>query len=247
LIRFPYPACVEAHILVITMRNLCKLALSVLLLAPSLQGQVPKVTADLKTGTLKARGTLSVGPQQLSLDFTSTITEENGAWVITDVTKTPFDVSTDTVTVEKRTLIVRRRAMQGEGAISFEVSGNKATGTMEAAGRQIPISVIFDTPLFADGPAAAHSIALLPLAEGYTTSYYNLDVVSQRVLPVRLRVVGSESVTVPAGTFDTFKVEYAPEGGTTQRTLWVAKESRKPVKAQSNLNNGATVTVELLP
>jgi hypothetical protein len=86
--------------------------------------------------------------------------------------------------------------------------------------------VTLDTPLFADGPAAAHSIALLPLAEGYTTSYYNLDVGSQRVLPVRLRVVGSESVTVPAGTFDTFKVEYAAEGG-NQSTLWVAKELRE--------------------
>jgi len=188
------------------MRNLYKLALYLLLLVPSLQGQVPKVTADLKPGTLKARGTLSQGPQQLSLNFTSTIKEENGAWVITDVTETPFGLSTDTVTVEKGTLIVRKRAIQGEGTISFEVSGNKATGTVEAAGRQIPISVTLDTPLFADGPAAAHSITLLPLAEGYTISYYNLDVASQRVLPVRLRVVGSESVTVPAGTFDHVKL-----------------------------------------
>jgi hypothetical protein len=229
------------------MRKLCKLALSVFLLAPSLQGQVPKVTADLKPGTLKARGTLSGGPQQLSLNLTSTIKEENGAWVITDVTETPFGLSTDMVTIEKGTLILRKRAIQGEGSISFEVSGNKATGTMEAAGRQIPISVTFDTPLFADGPAAAHSIALLPLAEGYMTSYYNLDFGTQRVLLVRLRVVGSEKVTVPAGTFDTFKVEYAAEGGTTQSTLWVAKESRKLVKGQSILHNGANLTVELLP
>ena len=118
---------------------------------------------------------------------------------------------------------------------------------MEAAGRQIPIAVTLDNPLFAEGSAAAHTIALLPLTEGYTTSYYNLDVGSQRVLPVRLRVVASEIVTVPAGTFDTFKVEYAAEGGTTQSTLWVAKESRRPVKGQSILHNGATLTVESLP
>jgi len=118
---------------------------------------------------------------------------------------------------------------------------------MKAAGREIPISVIFDTPLFAKGPAAAPSIALLPLAEGYSTTYYNLDVGSQRVLPVRLRVVGSENVTVPAGRFNTFKVEYAAEGGTTQSTLWVDKKERKPVKGQAILHTGAMITVELLP
>jgi hypothetical protein len=233
-------------ILVIIMRKFCRVALFSLLLAPSLRGQVPKVTADLKPGTLKARGTLSGGPQQLSLNLTSTIKEENGAWVITDVTETLFGQSTDAATVEKGTLIVRKRVIHGEGEISYEVSGNKATGTMEVADRQIPISVTFDTPLFADGPSAAHSIALLPLAEGYTTTYYNLEVGSQRVLPVRLRVVASETVTVPAGTFDTFKVEYGAEGGTTQSTLWIAKELHKPVKAQSVLHNGASLTVELL-
>ena len=91
----------------------------------------------------------------MSLNLSSTIKEENGAWVITDVTETPFGVSTDTVTVEKRTLIVRKRAIQGEGTVSFEVSGNKATGTMDAAGRQVPISVTFDTPLFACTTAQA--------------------------------------------------------------------------------------------
>jgi hypothetical protein len=227
------------------LRNVC-ISAQFLLLIPCLHAQVPKVTADLKAGTIKASGTISGGPQQVSLNFTSTVKEENGVWVITAVTETPFGASTETATVEKGTLIVRRRTSEGEGAISYEISGNHATGKMEAAGRQIPISITLDTPLFAEGPAAAHTIALLPLAEGYMTSYYNLDVGSQRVVPVRLRVVGSETVTVPAGTFDTFKVEYVAEGGPTH-ILWVAKESRKLVKGQTIFLNGATVTVELRP
>lgn len=229
------------------MRSLRKLPLVLLFLVPQLQAQVPKVISDLKPGIVRARGTLSGGPQQLSLNLTSTIKEENGAWIITDVTETPFGSSTDTVTVEKGTLIVLNRAVHGEGEISYEVSANKASGKMEAAGREIPISVTFDTPLFGEGPAAAHSIALLPLADGYTTTYYNMDVANQRVVPVRLRVVGSETVTVPAGTFDTFKVEYAAEGGDRESTLWIAKEGRKLVKGQSLLHIGATILVELLP
>jgi hypothetical protein len=210
-------------------------------------GQAPKLAADLTPGTFKARGTLSGGLQQLTLNVTSTIKDEKGLWVITDVTETPFDRSTETVTLEKGTLILRKRVVQGEGAVNYEISGNKITGQMEAAGRQIPISVISDMPLFAEGSAGAESIALLPLTEGYSTTYYNLDLGSQRILPVHLRVAGSEKITVPAGTFDTFKVEYASESGTTQSTLWVAKDLHKPVKGMSVLHTGAILTIEVLP
>ena len=97
------------------LRTLRKLPLVFLFLVPPLQAQIPKVISDLKPGILRARGILSGGPQQLSLNLTSTIKEVNGAWVITDVTDTPFGSSTETVTVEKGTLIVRKRAIHGEG------------------------------------------------------------------------------------------------------------------------------------
>jgi hypothetical protein len=229
------------------MTRLFCLAPMLLFLAASLQAQVPKVAADLKPGTLKARGTLSGGPQELSLNLTSTIKEENGSWVITDVTETPFSRSTEIVTVEKGTLVVRKRAIEGEAEGHYDVSGNQATGLIKAAGREIPISVKLDSPLFGEGPAAAHSIAALPLAEGYTTTYHNLDIGSQRVLTVRVRVTGSDNVTVPAGTFDTFKIEYAADGATTQSTLWVDKKERRLVKSQAMLRNGMILTVELLP
>ena len=134
-----------------------------LLLASSVYGQVPKVVRDLTPGTSKARGTLSGGPQQLTLNITSTVKEENGAWVITDVTETPFGKSTETATLEKGTLVLRKRVVDGEGAIRYEVSANKITGQIEAAGRQIPSSLISGTPLFADGSAAAGSIGVVAL------------------------------------------------------------------------------------
>ena len=63
---------------------------------------------------------------------------------------------------------------------------------------------------------------------------------------MELKVIGSEQVTVPAGTFDAFKVEVsAADGGKT--TMWIAKSPRKPVKATatSPAMNGAVVTIEL--
>jgi hypothetical protein len=230
------------------MKNVHRLAIYLLLFVSSLNAQVPKVTRDLKPGTIKGRGILSLQPQQeLALILTSTIVENRGEWMITDILETPFGTQTDTVTVEKGTLILRKRIAQGEGMINFEIAGNKITGTVQTAERQVAISQSLDTPLFADGPASAYSIALLPLAEGYTATYRNFDAASQRVIEMQLRVVGSESITVPAGTFDTFKVEHGPADGSRTDTLWVAKQTRLPVKSQSRLPNNIKVTLELVP
>jgi hypothetical protein len=65
-----------------------------------------------------------------------------------------------------------------------------------------------------------------------------------------LKVVGAESVTVPAGTFDTYKVELnSADGGGDKQTLWIAKDSRKPVKMTAVLPEmgGATITQEMVP
>jgi hypothetical protein len=62
---------------------------------------------------------------------------------------------------------------------------------------------------------------------------------------MQLKVVGSEQVTVPAGTFDAFKVDLTSgDGG--KMTLWVAKTPRQPVKSvmTSPAMNGATITSE---
>jgi hypothetical protein len=59
-----------------------------------------------------------------------------------------------------------------------------------------------------------------------------------------------ESVTVPAGTFDAYKVEVtSADGGSDKETLWIAKDSRKPVKTTAVLAEmgGAVVTQEMVP
>ena len=65
---------------------------------------------------------------------------------------------------------------------------------------------------------------------------------------VRLQVLGSEPVTVPAGTFDAFKIELANADDEGKTTVWVAKDGRKVVKfvgVRPQLQ-GATVTSELV-
>jgi hypothetical protein len=63
-----------------------------------------------------------------------------------------------------------------------------------------------------------------------------------------LKVVGVESVTVPAGTFEVYKVEIvAADNEADKTTLWIAKDSRKVAKVSAVLIalNGAILTSEL--
>jgi hypothetical protein len=156
----------------------------------------------------------------------------------------------DSSIVSKGTLLLQQRIIrQGPATIDVKFADNKATGTMSMGGQNRPISADLGGALFADGAAANDAIAALPLAEGYTTTFRNFDIRSQQVKPRVLKVAGSESVTVPAGTFDAWKVVIAPAEGTGETTtLWVNKADRRVVKTTSVLPqmNGAVATAELV-
>jgi len=90
-------------------------------------------------------------------------------------------------------------------------------------------------------------MATLPLAEGYETTFRNFDVLSQKPKAMQLKVVGTESATVPAGTFDCFKVEVSSPDDGQRSTFWVARDTRRVVKLMSVMPrmNGATLISEL--
>ncbi len=125
---------------------------------------------------------------------------------------------------------------------------NKATGSMKVSGQDRPIAAELGGPIFPEAVAVPVAIACLPLAEGYTTSFRNFDVQKQKAKAMKLEVTGSEKVTVPAGTFDTFKVEITPaDGGAEKNTVWIAKETRRAVKISAVVPEmgGAVMTAEL--
>jgi hypothetical protein len=91
-------------------------------------------------------------------------------------------------------------------------------------------------------------LATLPLADGYSAAFRSLNLQALQVVTVQLRVVGSEQVTVAAGSFDTFKADLEmPNGNKT--TFWIAKSPRKVVKSAATgpMFGGATLVSELQP
>ena len=212
---------------------------------------VPKVTGSLHAGSSSYQGKIEAGGQTIPMSITQTIEEKGGAWVVTGAAKMPMGDAVDVTTFDKTTLVPRKRSIkQGPAVIELSFEGGKATGTVAMGGDPKPVSVDLGGELFADGAGAHEAIGALPLAEGYSATFRNFDVRQQKVQLKQAKVAGAESVTVPAGTFEAWKVEIASadgEPGTT--TVWVAKDSRKVVKTVATLPQmgGAVVTTELQP
>jgi dipeptidyl aminopeptidase/acylaminoacyl peptidase len=210
----------------------------------------PKPAYDLTPGVTTYKGTLEAGGQTIPMDLTHTVKDSAGVWLVTESATMPMGTMSDESTVSKGSLLLTRRLIhQGPATVDVQFADNKATGTMSVNGQDRPISADLGGVLFADGAGANDAIAALPLATGYTTTFRNFDIMSQQVKPRQLKVVGSESVTVPAGTFDAWKVMTTPAEGTGETTtLWVSKADRRVVKVSSVLPqmNGAVATAELV-
>ena len=210
---------------------------------------VPKPASDLTPGVLKFQASMKMGTNEMKLSLATEVKEEGGAWKITDTMMGPMGQATDTAILEKGSLLLRSRSLkQGPATVNIEFKDNKASGTISMGGPEKPVNVEVGGPLFADAAGSGQSIAALPLVEGYTATFRNFDLMTQKPKLMQMKVVGSESVSVPAGSFDTYKVEITnADGGAEKITLWVAKDPRKPVKlvAVTPQMGGATMSAEL--
>ncbi len=211
----------------------------------------PKPVSELKAGTSNYKASIAIQGQSIPLTMKTEIKEENGAWVVNETAVTPQGNIIDVSTIEKGSLQLKHRSIkQGPMTIELDVKGSRATGTTTFNGQAKPIDVDLGGILFADGAGSFDVIAALPLAEGYSLSFRNFDVQKQKPQLKQLKVVGSESVTVAAGTFNAYKVEIVDtENDADKQTVWIVKDTGKVVKIMAVLPNlgGALLTSELTP
>ena len=210
--------------------------------------ETPKPVADLVAGSTSYQATIAVGAQSMAMSINRTVKDGGATWVITESAKMPMGEAVDEAVVDKGTLLVRKRTIrQGAMAIDLEFADGKATGKMSMGGQERPVAVDLGGALFADGAGANDVLARLPLAAGYSATFRNFDVQKQKVTLKQIKVVGSESVTVPAGTFDAWKAEVSSaEGEPGVTTLWIDTKSRRVAKIVSTRPQG-TITAELQP
>jgi hypothetical protein len=72
----------------------------------------------------------------------------------------------------------------------------------------------------------------LSFREGYTASYRTVLVNQRAQQVVEVRVTGRESVTVPAGTFEAWRLEV--RSGGVEQVAWYADSERRPLVKYDN-------------
>src|SRR5262249_27032923 len=103
---------------------------------------LPKAAVDLQPGSYKYKATIEVGGQQIPLNVSTTIAEDGGAWIATDVLDTPNGPVTMVSTVEKGTLVSRKVSVKNAlGAVNIDFAGDKAAGNVNMNGQERPVSV----------------------------------------------------------------------------------------------------------
>ncbi|HEY0385581.1 MAG TPA: alpha/beta fold hydrolase [Pyrinomonadaceae bacterium] len=210
---------------------------------------LPQPAVELRPGTANYQASIAAGGQTIPMTVKTEVSEENGSWVVVETATLPMGVISDRSTLEKGSLVLTSRSIkQGPLAVELSFKDGKATGSMSVNGQSKAVAVDTGGPLFADGAGAHMVMASLPLAEGYTATFRNFDVQTQKVKLMQLKVIGTEKVTVPAGAFDAYKLEVVSaegEGGKT--TIWIDKATRRVLKLSATVPQmgGAIITSEL--
>jgi hypothetical protein len=178
----------------------------------------------LKPLSLVYKGTGMMGSKPISLDVTRTIAKGavSGAptWQIVTNQSSGQGGAVDTFDVDASTLIpLRWSVKQGLATVVINYSAAGVKGAVKMGTQEMPIDVALDAPVFGDGSSLEVLVGALPLAPAYQTTLRVFDFQTQKGRSMSLAVAGSESVTVPAGTFACYKLEIKPiddeSGGST--------------------------------
>jgi dipeptidyl aminopeptidase/acylaminoacyl peptidase len=160
-----------------------------------------KIATPLQPGVLKYKVTIQMGTQSIPLTMANEIKAEDGAWTVTNRMMSPMGDFTEGFVLDQDTLAVRKRSVhQGPTEVELAFQDNKVTGSMKMNGADKPIAVDIAGPVFPEVSAVPAVLASLPLAEGYATAFRTFDVRKQKDKVMQLQVLGSEKVTVPAGS-----------------------------------------------
>jgi len=105
-----------------------------------------------------------------------------------------------------------------------EVSATYGTGSVEVrrVGKEQPTTITFDGPIL-DNEEAVHAMRRLPLQVGYKTTLPIVSTLGGSPIQVGLEVVGKETVEVPAGKFDCFKVHL----GLVNQDFWFSDDTHR--------------------
>lgn len=207
----------------------------------------PTPARDLEPLSLHYAGTFTAGDRTMAITSTVVVTAHlAGGWAVVERAALPRGVAIDSTRLATRTLVsVERITTQGPMQITLHFADSTVTGEVSMAGQTRPIAAELCGPMVGDGAGAFLVIGRLPLGPAYRTILRHLDVRSATVTMRQLVVLDSEPTTVPAGRFETWKVEVSDDGHANPTTIWIDRTSSVPVRFSAS-QGPVTITMDLV-
>ncbi len=149
---------------------------------------LPALSDDLVASTNQYDVAIEVQGQNIPMQLTREVKKEGKQWVIKDASTSAMGNSEDILYLENMTP-VKRVITQGGQTIEINYSEKNIALTMMGKTKDLP----FEGAYLTNGAGYDFLVARLPLAEGYQTSFYSLDVMSQKLNTMKLEVIGKEN------------------------------------------------------
>ncbi|QDS97236.1 hypothetical protein HG15A2_04970 [Adhaeretor mobilis] len=110
----------------------------------------------------------------------------------------------------KHTLLGEAQAVYGNDQVEIELAGKDKPSTKQ-----------LDSPYY-DNEQAAELFRRLPLREGYKAKFDVVAILNNATIPLGLEVTEIETVEVPAGKFECFKLELD-----IKQTFWISNDEHR--------------------
>ncbi|MBN2185363.1 MAG: S9 family peptidase [Candidatus Krumholzibacteriota bacterium] len=212
-------------------------------------------TSIFKPAKLKYKASAETQGQVLDIgiavNLSKTKIDGQKVWCLITEQSGPQGTALDTFMVDLDSgQPVYRGIKQGPAEITVNFTKTNIDGVINYGGQVMPVKMELEAPVFGSDAALELAISGLPLKTGYKTTYRAFDLMSQSVNPFSLEVTGIENVTVPAGSFETFKIEVRrldgdPGGGTYYFNTSGSRQMVRSVTQLPAMAGGGTVTTEL--
>ncbi|MBI4570642.1 MAG: DUF3108 domain-containing protein [Chloroflexi bacterium] len=188
------------------------------------QERAEYVLLDRDSGEEVLRGVLTstrTGDQyELSLSFSGEQGSDESTVIVDAATLKPLSIRREQRTDETRVIEGDYDATAGLLQIT-EVSGDDR--------RAVPLRL---KDHYYDNESSLFLWRTIAFAEDYKASYYTVLASQNTQHVVTLRVKGKEQVTVPAGTFDTWRLEIEAAG--RRQNAWFADTPERPLVRYDN-------------
>ena len=217
---------------------------------------LPAVDASLlKPMTLTYKGSARAGGEEAPLEIVRNLTKgtlgDAATWRVATSQSSGGESAVDTFDLDATTLLpLRWSVRQGTATVVINFTGTAVKGAVRMDAQEMPIDVTLPAPAFGDGSSLETLVGALPLAPGYETTLRVFDFQMQKTRSMSLKVAGTESVTVPAGTYECFNIEIRPiedESGAS-RIYVSAKDPRCMIRGTFELPpqmGGGTIAIDL--